>query len=101
MDSEPFFIFDLLPPPPPPPPRPNEIDLTPYLMMPQTEVAKQFGIPLSTFSKRWKKAGRGRKWPYRKVMALTKLDQTPELIRKRKRLLAPVKMHIHVNNTGR
>ena len=97
MDSEPFFIFDLLPPPPPP--KVEEVDLTPFLTMPQTEVARHFGIPLSSFSKRWKKAARGRKWPYRKLIALSKMEQTPKLMRKRKRLLAPVKMHIHVNNT--
>lgn len=39
----------------------NYIDLGPYLSMPQSEVAKQLGLPASTLSKRWKEAVPGRK----------------------------------------
>jgi hypothetical protein len=48
------------------------VDITPFLNMPQKEVARRLQIPPSTLSKRWKEVARGRKWPYRTVCKLDK-----------------------------
>jgi hypothetical protein len=46
------------------------LDVTPFLNTLQTEVAAQLGIPVSTLSKRWKEASKGRKWPHRHVLKI-------------------------------
>jgi DNA-binding transcriptional regulator YiaG len=38
------------------------VDISEYLNLPQSKVAKTLGIPSSTLSKRWKEAARARKW---------------------------------------
>jgi len=48
------------------------VDITDYLNMPQTRVAKTLGIPSSTLSKRWREAARQRKWPWRTVCKIDK-----------------------------
>jgi len=48
------------------------VDITEFLNMPQTQAAKQLGVPTSTLSKRWKEAVRNRKWPYRTIRKLDK-----------------------------
>eukprot|EP01130_Rhizamoeba_saxonica_P018823 TRINITY_DN9565_c0_g1_i1.p1 TRINITY_DN9565_c0_g1~~TRINITY_DN9565_c0_g1_i1.p1 ORF type:complete len:308 (-),score=74.74 TRINITY_DN9565_c0_g1_i1:161-1084(-) len=48
------------------------LDITQYLTLPQVTAAKKLNLPASTLSKRWKVAGRGRKWPYRTVCKLDK-----------------------------
>jgi hypothetical protein len=48
------------------------VDITDYLNMPQTRVAKVLGIPSSTLSKRWREAARQRKWPWRTVCKIDK-----------------------------
>jgi len=46
------------------------IDVTPYLVLSQSDAAKVIGIPSSTLSKRWKEATLNRKWPFRTVQKL-------------------------------
>jgi hypothetical protein len=43
------------------------IDITAFLTIPQTDVAARLGMSASSFSKRWKVAAQGRKWPHRSV----------------------------------
>jgi len=87
-------------------------DITDYLCLPQSHVAKILKMRPSTFSKRWKEATRGRCWPYR---TLTKINneielilnnivgenisaETDELLRelleKKKKILVPVRIRI-------
>ena len=47
-------------------------DITELLNMPQSEAAKNLGIPASTLSKRWREAAPNRKWPYRRVGKIDK-----------------------------
>ena len=93
MELEPLFDIGILPPPLPPSPAqsPALFDLTPYLLMPQRTVAKMLGLPMSTLSKRWRIAGKGRIWPYRRIQRLG----TDE--RERKRLLKPTFISIARN----
>lgn len=46
------------------------VDVTPYLVLSQSDAAKMIGIPSSTLSKRWKEATLNRKWPFRTVQKL-------------------------------
>lgn len=48
------------------------MEITDYLTMPQSTAALKLGFPPSTFSKRWREAACGRKWPYR---AVSKIDK--------------------------
>jgi hypothetical protein len=48
------------------------VDISEYLNLPQSKVAKTLGIPSSTLSKRWKEAARARKWPWRTVCKIDK-----------------------------
>jgi hypothetical protein len=48
------------------------VDITEYLVLPQSDAAKKLTIPASTLSKRWKEAVRKRKWPYRMVCKIDK-----------------------------
>lgn len=48
------------------------LDITPYMVLPQAEAARRFGIPPSTLSKRWRTAARKRKWPWRAVAKIDK-----------------------------
>lgn len=43
----------------------EDVDLTPYLTMPQSQAAEKLGLPVSTLSKKWKEVVGVRKWPYR------------------------------------
>jgi len=46
------------------------VDVTPFLVLSQSDAAKMIGIPSSTLSKRWKEATLNRKWPFRTVQKL-------------------------------
>lgn len=48
------------------------MEITDYLTMPQSTAALKLGFPPSTFSKRWREAACGRKWPYRTVSKIDK-----------------------------
>lgn len=79
------------------------VDLSPYFLMNQHKVADMFGLPISTFSKRWRYAANGRLWPYRRViridadLKLTRDETERERLRKeRKRLMKPVWMNLNV-----
>ena len=48
------------------------VEITDYLTLPQSTAAGKLGLPPSTFSKRWKEAACGRKWPYRAVAKIDK-----------------------------
>ena len=48
------------------------VDITEYLTLPQNTAALKVGLPPSTFSKRWREAACGRKWPYRTVAKIDK-----------------------------
>jgi hypothetical protein len=47
-------------------------DITDYLTLPQSQAAKKIQMRPSTFSKRWKIATGGRKWPCRQVKKIDK-----------------------------
>jgi hypothetical protein len=50
--------------------RKRSLDVTPFLNTLQTDAAAQLSIPVSTLSKRWKEASKGRKWPHRHVVKI-------------------------------
>jgi hypothetical protein len=50
--------------------RKRSLDVTPFFNTLQTDAAAQLGIPVSSLSKRWKKASNGRKWPHRHVLKI-------------------------------
>ncbi len=56
------------------------VDVTEFLMLPQSEAAARLGMTVSTFCKRWKEAVKERKWPFR---SLQKLDKEIAVLRKR------------------
>lgn len=53
-------------------PEQKYVEITDYLTLPQNNAAAKLGLPPSTFSKRWREAACGRKWPYRSVAKIDK-----------------------------
>jgi len=88
------------------------IDITKFLTMPQNRACKLIHMRPSTFSKRWKEATNGRKWPWRKISKIDKqlecilrnvnLDNIPketetilvDLLRERQEELRPVAIRL-------
>ena len=72
------------------------VDITPYLTLPQSDVAPMLGLTLSTFNKRFK-SGTDRRWPYRKIKSIEKIIESlpkddpyvKELLIKKNELLRP------------
>ncbi len=56
-------------------PNPTFVDVSPYLQMSQHKAAKILGVASSTFSKRFKEASNGRKWPCRILNGIEKKIQ--------------------------
>ncbi len=111
MDLEPLFHIDLPPPVEaattiePIRPKSTSVSLSPYYMMPQKKVARLLGLTVSTLSKRWSEASHGRVWPFRRVLIIDAEikkcmkcgEDVDALQRRRKEMLAPVKISTKVN----
>ena len=90
----------------------NEIDITPYLCMPQIKASRLLRIRSSKLSAQWRIASNNRKWPFRKVkrldcdistlvknlevnpLSLPLIEKLQKLLNDREALLAPVKIAI-------
>ncbi len=81
----------------------NLVDLSPYYRMKQADAAAILGLSISTLSKRWHTASRGRVWPYRGLLlndaqlkVAREQSEIEKLKRERKKLLRPVKADVCV-----
>lgn len=57
---------------PQPPKNYQFLNITEYLHLPQLQVAKILGVPVSSLSKRWNEAVVNRPWPHRKISKIDK-----------------------------
>lgn len=96
------------------------LDITHLLNMPQKGAADRLGLPVSTFSKKWKAATNGRKWPFRMISKLDKeiltlMHNIPDnqpteempphiakelgrLLRERQNLIVPVRIRVSLKS---
>lgn len=94
----------------------DEVDITPFLCMPQFQASQLLRIRASTLSKRWKDATNNRKWPFRTLKRLDReittllkniqldpnspklLEQLGRLLRDREEQLTPIKISLQSSN---